>query len=390
MTTLTAIALTHLPAFPLAAGGFWTGFQDAVNWLTQPKIFITLATAVFVAMLVLYKSWTKPKVAAGLFLFFCIFYFGSTANKDFRATVTKPDNVPITIMILSVMFFIWISFRRAALNDSRAAAGQPYLEEERDDKVLVWPDLVYTELICLILATAALTIWAIVAKAPLEQPANPAAAPNPAKAPWYFLGLQEMLVYFDPWMAGVVYPGLIIVGLMAIPFIDTNPKGNGYYTLAERPFSIFTFLFGFLILWVVLIFFGTFLRGPNWSFFGLYEAWNAHKQEALNNIDVSNVWWNVILHRARPTATDHPFPLLPFWLVREWLGIILVFAYFVITPALLARTVFRRMYQNMGGMRYSIMVILLLFMAMMPIKMVLRWLFNMKYFIYLPEFNANL
>src|SRR5256885_945242 len=114
-----------------------------------------------------------------------------------------------------------------------------------------------------------------------------ARAPNPAKAPWYFLGLQEMLVYFDPWMAGVVYPGLIIVGLAAIPFIDTNPKGNGYYTVRERPFAIVTFMFGFLILWVVLIFFGTFLRGPNWSFFGLYQAWDPHKPEALNNIDVS-------------------------------------------------------------------------------------------------------
>jgi quinol-cytochrome oxidoreductase complex cytochrome b subunit len=54
---------------------------------------------------------------------------------------------------------------------------------------------------------------------------------NPSKAPWYFLGLQEMLVYFDPWMAGVIMPSLIIVGLMVIPYIDTNPLGNGYYTL---------------------------------------------------------------------------------------------------------------------------------------------------------------
>ena len=67
------------------------------------------------------------------------------------------------------------------------------LEEDRDDKVLVWPDLVYTELLCLILATAGLMLWAIISKAPLEQPANPGYAPNPAKAPWYFLGLQEML-----------------------------------------------------------------------------------------------------------------------------------------------------------------------------------------------------
>ena len=183
---------------------------------------------------------------------------------------------------------------------------------------------------------------------------------------------------------------MIIVGLCAIPFIDTNPKGNGYYTLKERPFAISTFLFGFLILWVVLIFFGTFLRGPNWSFFGLYEAWDPHKPEALNNVDVSNLWWNVIMHRSRPTADNNPIGVLPFWLVREWFGIVLVFGYFLITPAILKATAFKRMYENMGGIRFTIMVILLLFMAMMPIKMVLRWLFNMKYFVYLPEFNANL
>ena len=374
----------------LSAAAFWDKFQETVNWLTGPSLFVTLATIVFLFMIVAYKFWTKPPVAFFLLLAFCAFYFGSMANKDYRATVTKPDNVPITIMVLSVMICIWISFRRAALNDTRSAAGQPYLEEEKDDKVLVWPDLVYTELICLIVATAALTIWAILSKAPLEQPASPAYAPNPAKAPWYFLGLQEMLVYFDPWMAGVVYPGLIIVGLCAIPFIDTNPKGNGYYTLKERPFAISTFLFGFLILWVVLIFFGTFLRGPNWSFFGLYEAWDPHKAEALNNIDVSNVFWDKIMGRSRPTADNHPLAFLPFWLVREWLGIVLVLGYFLVTPALLKATVFRRMYENMGGIRYTLMVVLLLFMAMMPIKMVLRWLFNMKYFIYLPEFNANL
>ena len=75
-------------------------------------------------------------------------------------------------------------------------------------------------------------IWAIVSKAPLEQPANPGYAPNPAKAPWYFLGLQEMLVYFDPWMAGVVYPGLIIVGPVRDAVHRHQPKRQ---RLLHRP-----------------------------------------------------------------------------------------------------------------------------------------------------------
>ena len=101
------------------------------------------------------------------------------------------------------------------LNDRRIAAGQGPIEKAESDRVWVWPDLVYTELISLILCSVVLIVWSIFLKAPLEQPANPANTPNPSKAPWYFLGLQEMLVYFDPWLAGVVLPGLIIVGLIA-------------------------------------------------------------------------------------------------------------------------------------------------------------------------------
>jgi hypothetical protein len=378
--------------FIAAASGFTfppESVKHLINLMTAPALFLSLCTLIFVLMFVLYKWWTKPIIFGIIFTGFCIFYFGSIADPNFSSIVAKPDNVPITIMVVTVMLCIWVAFRRAALNDSRVAAGLPLLEEDRDDKVLVWPDLVYTELICLILATAGLTVWAIISKAPLEQPANPGYAPNPAKAPWYFLGLQEMLVYFDPWMAGVVYPGLIILGLIAMPFIDVNPKGNGYYTVRERPFALSTWLFGFLILWVVLIFFGTFLRGPNWSFFGPYEFWDPHKSEALNNIDVSNVFWNKIMHRARPTMDNNPLPL-PHWLVREWAGFVLVGAYLFVVPVILRFTVFRRMYEQMGAIRYVTMVMLLLLMALMPIKMVLRWMFNLKYFVYLPEYNANL
>ena len=112
------------------------------------------------------------------------------------------------------------------LNDRRIAAGQGPIEKAESDRVWVWPDLVYTELISLILCSVVLIVWSIFLKAPLEQPANPANTPNPSKAPWYFLGLQEMLVYFDPWLAGVVLPGLIIVGLICIPVHRQEPEGQ--------------------------------------------------------------------------------------------------------------------------------------------------------------------
>src|SRR6266513_1683221 len=122
------------------------------------------------------------------------------------------------------------------------------------DKVHTWPYLVRLEMLVGTFVMAFMTVWSIVVDAPLEEPANPTKTPNPSKAPWYFLGLQEILVYFDPWFAGVVLPSLIIVGLMVIPYVDINPKGNGYYTWSERKFAISPFLVGFIGLWVGMIF----------------------------------------------------------------------------------------------------------------------------------------
>jgi len=246
--------------------------------------------------------------------------------------------------------------------------------------VFCWPDLVYGEFLALILCSVILLAWAYYLEAPLEEPASPARTPNPSKAPWYFLGLQEMLVYYDPWLAGVVFPTQIVVGLMAIPYIDPHKKGNGYYTFKERPFAISVFLFGFIPLWVMLIILGTFLRGPNWNFFGPYEFWDAHKVEALNNINLSEYIFNSWLGQALPENI----------LVREAPGFVVVIAYFALLPPLLAKTVFRKTYIQMGFIRFNIMVNLFLFMAALPIKMVLRWVFDLKYFVSIPEYFFNI
>ena len=216
--------------------------------------------------------------------------------------------------------------------------------------------------------------------------------PNPSKAPWYFLGLQEMLVYFDPWMAGVVLPSLIIVGLMAIPYIDFNKKGNGYYTIDERKFGYIMFQFGFLVLWVTLIVLGTFLRGPNWNFFGPFEYWDAHKVEALNNVNLSEYFWDRLARAAaaegaagQPLVTQFGYILL-----REVAGHrCWCLAYFIVLPPLMAITVFRKFFVKMGFIRYMVMANLLLFMASLPIKMVLRWTLNLKYIIAIPEYFLN-
>ncbi len=371
----------------LAEGSAIDSIKNAINYICQPHWFLILSVAAFAFFLAQYRWLTRPAVAGSLGAFGTLFFLVSCVDPNFRSIVTKADNVPIVMMMFSVGFLIWLSFRQAAVNDENMERGRPLLESGSDDKVLVWPDLVYIEFISLIICTAFLTVWAILLRAPLEQPADPNVAPNPAKAPWYFLGLQEMLVYFDPWLAGVVFPGLIIVGLVAIPYIDKNPRGNGYYTFKERRFAISTFLFGFLILWVLLIIFGTFLRGPNWNFFGPYEYWDPHRPAALLNVEAKDLFWIRILGRPIPEVG---WGLIPSYLIREGAGILVLGAYFVVGPVLLRAVFFKKLYQQMGFVRYSVMVSLILVMALMPIKMVLRWTLNLHYIVGITEWFLNI
>ena len=221
-------------------------------------------------------------------------------------------------------------------------------------------------------------------QAPLEEPASSVKTPNPSKAPWYFLGLQEMLVYYDPWMAGVVLPSLIIVGLMAIPFLDFNKKGNGYFTIDERKFSYLIFQFGFLELWVTLIILGTFFRGPNWNIFGPFEYWDPHKVLALNNVDLSQYFW-IAGHgpgaaqggRRQPVVRRDRHDLVAR-VAGHRAGARRISS---LLPPLMATTIFRSFFVKMGFMRFMLMANLLLFMAALPLKMVLRWTLNLKYIV---------
>jgi hypothetical protein len=360
---------------------FLETIKSLINSLTAPSIFISLATILlFVA--INRRGFWQPKVALVIGILGTVFLGASMLDPDFFLIVRKPDNVPIVAMLFLVGFFLWLSMYQAYENDDRIAAGKAPMEasDGEADKTWVWPDLVYTELLCMILGTIILVAWGIAFQAPIEEPANPARTPNPSKAPWYFLGLQEMLVYYDPWLAGVVFPSLIIVGLMAIPYLDTNPKGNGYYTFKERKVEISLFLFGFLILWVLLVILGTFLRGPNWNFFGPYEYWDLHKLEALVNVNLSEYFWVKMLGRGLPQNL----------LVRESLGIVLVLFYVLALPGILAKKGLKKYFDKMGPWRYAVFVMLLLSMLALPIKMLLRWLFNLKYIVAMPEIFFNI
>lgn len=381
---------TSATAFKIRLPEFIKNPADSV--IANPISFFCLSIVIYVAIIVFRKSWVKPTVSWILFNLSVLFISVSMTDYDFRRIVGKPDNVPIVGMLFLVGFTTWLFFVKANENDQRIAEGRPVREKELSDQVLVWPDLVYTEMICMILITALLIVWGVALQAPLEEPASAVKTPNPSKAPWYFLGLQEMLVYFDPWMAGVVLPSVILVGLMAIPYIDFNTKGNGYYTFNERKFAITTFLFGFMPLWTGMIVLGTFIRGPNWNMFGLYEYWDTHKLEVLNNVNLSDYFWLNFLERPLPK----PDPQAGFFsqagsiLLREWSGILVILFYLFAIPPLLAVTIFKKFFVKMGFVRFMVLANLFLFMASLPLKMVLRWVFNLKYIVSIPEWVFNI
>ncbi len=134
------------------------------------------------------------------------------------------------------------------------------VEREQGDRVNVWPHLLIEEFVAMLILTAGLLIFSTFAMAPLRQLANPNLTPNPSKAPWYFLGLQELLRYFHPMIAGITIPTFILVGLAAVPYVDRNPSIRpGDRKIA---ISMFTILFCF---GATLTIIGCFFRGPGYN-----------------------------------------------------------------------------------------------------------------------------
>ena len=235
--TVFAGAMMVLASLAMSGSSRWVpalpeSVRTLVNTLSGPVLY-SLGTVVLCTVLFVFRGFfVRPMVAWSILNLALLLMGLSMADQNFALIVMKPDNVPIVGLVFLLAFFTWVATKQAVVNDERIARGEPPMEKVNDEKVLVWPDLVYTELICMVAVTAFLLIWAICLPAPLEEPASSVKTPNPSKAPWYFLGLQEMLVYFDPWYAGVVLPSLVVFGLMALPYLDFNKQGNGYYSIA--------------------------------------------------------------------------------------------------------------------------------------------------------------
>jgi hypothetical protein len=246
-------------------------------------------------------------------------------------------------------------------------------------RVPSWPYFVWIVFLCMLFCTIMIWVIAFLFDAPLEEQAAWAKTPNPAKAPWYFIGLQELLVYFDPWIAGVVLPTNIVVGLMLIPYVDISPAKQGYYGWEGRKFAVTFFSFG-VFLWFALIAVGQWFRGPSWEFYWPYFDY-----------PIGGHTWT---YPGMPLkVTEATLGNMP-----QMLGYVLVTLFFVVgmlAPLVLAKMsdahrwfkMLRDYIEELGMIRYLLVQIHVLLTLAVVLKVVLRLGLEYKYVITTPWFN---
>lgn len=252
----------------------------------------------------------------------------------------------------------------APLENEAAASGEAEETEagaappgpDGADRVPSYPTLVFLELLAALAVTAFFILLSVVFDAPLEGEANPAFTPAVTKAPWYFVGLQELLVYFDPWMAGVVIPALIVLGLISLPFLeDSRGTGRSPTPRRSRRFGNVVFSVG-LAFWFFLIVVGAWFRGEGWRFVMPWSAATAWQGQAVGSQS---------------------------WSFSPLAGALVVGAYFLLVACLGWR--FRGSFlPRMGRFRYVWMLSLLALMGGVFLKIALRLLWDVHYVVTTP------
>lgn len=150
----------------------------------------------------------------------------------------------------------------------RPPGGERKVPEEQE-LVMVWPHLIVRHTVAAIATLLVVLVLALLFDAPLREIANPTNTPNPEKAPWYFAAVQELLAWFHPMVAGVLFPTAVVIGLIALPYVDRNPRlAPRFRRVAVTAFTVW------VVLWVVLTVIGFAFRGPNWDWVWPWDEWH--------------------------------------------------------------------------------------------------------------------
>ena len=201
-----------------------------------------------------------------------------------------------------------------------------------------------------------------------------------ANNPQILTGVQELLVYFDPWLARGVFPVIYIAGFAAIPFLK-KPSHARTGSRSDLAYAVFVslFLIAFEFVWLLLIAVDVFLRGPNWNIFWPGEVWDEYKIVPLNTINLSSYSWHLMGRSVGGMA----------WIMREIPGFVLIGGY-LLAGIVLAYGLFRNDLRATAYWRWAVLVLLLQLAALVPLKVVCQCAFNVKYWISLPEYHWHL
>ncbi|MDT8306450.1 MAG: cytochrome b N-terminal domain-containing protein [Anaerolineae bacterium] len=232
------------------------------NWLLGISLLLLVVVSNFTGYLLPWDQLAYWGITVGISILSYIPVAGAWISRLLlggpeigAATLLNFYALHIAVIPMAMLFIMSYHFwrvRKDGFSIPRTVAEPPV---ERVEKSMTMTDLVRPEAVMATVAIAALTIWSMAVAAPLEPLANPAVSPNPAKAPWYFMGIQELLLHFHPLVGAIILPAVVLFVLAALPYLDTDMDAVGIYFRSRRGrwLSLFSFLWGVLITLIYVI-----------------------------------------------------------------------------------------------------------------------------------------
>ncbi len=341
-------------------------FTTVVDYLAAPPRLFALVLVIFLACRGTRLPWSRT--GGWLLLLLATTFLGiGLSDPVHRRLILHPERLPVVVLVLSSVAVLWLEMRRFYLPESQPS-GVPRLERP--------PAKLSVDAVVATAAGLALVVLVLLRPPALGAEADPASRPDGIKAPWFFVGLQELGTYFDPWVPYFALPVLLIAGLLGLPWLETGDAGGG------RRRSLF--LLGWLLLWLWPMAVGALLRGPHWNAFGPFETWDPQRPVPPAPRPLSEVFWIVWMRGVQPVS----------WWLRELPGMLLLGGYFVLLPLALrrwslTRGAFESYRKAMGAWRFRAASAWVLTVMIVPLKMYGQWLWDIGYWIHLPELSFN-
>ena len=338
-------------------------FKALVDHLASPPWLFTLALALFLACRGSRRLWTPAAGAALLVAALALAGLG-LSDEGLRHRILHPERLPVAVLCVASLALLWLEMRRAHRHGGAAVAGGPPADG---------PSFSTADAVAATAVGLALVACALVFPPRLGQMADPSTRPDFVKAPWFFVGLQELGHYVHPWVAYGAVPVLLLSGLLGLPWLAGGAAG----TARGRAL----FLLGWLFVWLGPMVVGALLRGPGWRAFGPFEPWETGPAEPPPRA-LSEIFWSRWLGTVEPAS----------WWLRELPGALLLGGYFVLLPLALTRWkatrgVFAGTLEALGPWRFYTAALWVLSLLLLPLKMYGRWLLDVGSWIHVPELS---